>query len=586
MLVEDHVLVPGEQGWRVHPDQLVHLHVPATLTGVIQARLDGLPAQERAVLQRAAVVGRVFWDAAVAFLDQKGPPDHGVLDDLQKREIVFRHEPSAFSDATEYIFKHSILRDVTYESVLIRTRKAYHGLIADWLIAHSGEWTREMPGLIAGHLEKAGREDEALAYLCRAAEAAAANYANDEAADFYTRALAIAPQEDLERRFHLLLGQERIWSAKGNLVAQRQVLDELDEITQSLADGRKRAEVTLRRAWYAFWRSDFEATLAASQQALTLGESMADPKLVGQAHYAVAWAFLHLKETDQALRHAHMALQAARRAHDRRSEGNILNILGLSSIALGEFAQARDHLEQFLAVAQELGDRERELTSSSNLGVALMFLGDFRAAGERFHHTLRLARQSGDRTSEGTALVNLAWAKGSQGDWAEAVQYAEAGLTSKRQFEQAEAIAEALLWLAHAQSGLGQFDDALAAYRESLAIRMELGQTHLAMGVHAGLARAWLTQGDLTAAMIHAEEITAFLADGGSLEGTWEPLRIRLSCFRVLQAAQDPRAPAMLEGAYHILQARAAKIPSEADRRIFVENIPWHREILAAWQDR
>ena len=52
---------------------------------------------------------------------------------------MYRHEESAFIGAVEYLFKHDVLREVTYESVIKRLRKTYHGLVADWLIANSGD---------------------------------------------------------------------------------------------------------------------------------------------------------------------------------------------------------------------------------------------------------------------------------------------------------------------------------------------------------------------------------------------------------------------------------------------------------------
>ncbi len=71
-----------------------------------------------------------------------------------------KNQPSSIR--TEYLFKHDILREVTYESVLKRMRKAYHALAADWLIAHCGERIGEYRGLIAEHLLLGGRKEQAL----------------------------------------------------------------------------------------------------------------------------------------------------------------------------------------------------------------------------------------------------------------------------------------------------------------------------------------------------------------------------------------------------------------------------------------
>jgi ABC-type oligopeptide transport system substrate-binding subunit/class 3 adenylate cyclase len=202
MLVEDGVIVKGEEEWRVAPDRLAGLRVPPTLTGVLQARVDRLPLEERAILQQASVVGRLFWDRAVARINEsaeEGIDETEVVDSLsalRSREMVFQRENSAFADAQEYIFKHALLREVTYESVLKRVRRVYHGLVADWLLEQSGERVEEYTGLIADHLALAGRTAEAVEYLLQAGDRARGLYAHQEAIGAYERALTVLKAQD------------------------------------------------------------------------------------------------------------------------------------------------------------------------------------------------------------------------------------------------------------------------------------------------------------------------------------------------------------------------------------------------------
>ena len=151
------------------------------------------------MLQEASVVGRLFWDQVVAYIHAAGDGGGEVvpqaLSALRDRELVYRREESAFVDSREYLFKHDLLREVTYESVLKRLRKAYHALAADWLIVHSGERIGEYRGLIAEHLLLAGRREQALEYLLAAGEAALASFANSEAEVYFRQALDLAPGE-------------------------------------------------------------------------------------------------------------------------------------------------------------------------------------------------------------------------------------------------------------------------------------------------------------------------------------------------------------------------------------------------------
>ena len=99
--------------WSVDSSRLTDLRIPPTLTGVLQARLDALPPTERELLQRASVVGRVFWDDVVSSLKNAGePPLQNIPDaltNLNNRELIRQREDSVFDGTKEYIFRHTIL---------------------------------------------------------------------------------------------------------------------------------------------------------------------------------------------------------------------------------------------------------------------------------------------------------------------------------------------------------------------------------------------------------------------------------------------------------------------------------------------
>ena len=126
MLVEEPVIrTDGPDGrWSIDGDRLVLSRVPATLTGVLQVRLDNLAPQELVVLQCASIVGRVFWDASIAALHEGSIPQIRVsLEASRARELVFARDQSVFAGCDELIFKHACC-GVTYETVLLATADA------------------------------------------------------------------------------------------------------------------------------------------------------------------------------------------------------------------------------------------------------------------------------------------------------------------------------------------------------------------------------------------------------------------------------------------------------------------------------
>ncbi|MBV9831799.1 MAG: AAA family ATPase, partial [Marmoricola sp.] len=187
-LVDAGVVVKAEPDWFVVDELVRSVAVPSTLKGVLQSRLDALSARERGLLQRAAVVGRVFWDAAVARLDDvptagndrndrndsADDPLGATLDTLRQRQIVLQREVSRFASAREFLFKHALLRDVAYDGILRAQRERYHLGAALWLVETCTSVDRgdEYAAVIAEHFERA-RDPEAATWYLRAGRRAA-----------------------------------------------------------------------------------------------------------------------------------------------------------------------------------------------------------------------------------------------------------------------------------------------------------------------------------------------------------------------------------------------------------------------------
>ena len=584
MLVDDGVIIKDEPNWRLKLDRLVGLRIPSTLTGIIQARLEGLPKGERTVLQQASVVGKIFWDAALHHIDQNESFDEmsGKLAALQNRDMLHQRDTSTFSDVSEYSFAHGILRDVVYETVLLKHRRDYHSLIADWLIGQHG--AGEMNSVIAAHLVEAGRSEEGGGYFLKAAEAAAQKYANEEAVHLYQQVLNLIPDEVKVKQFEILLSIESLLFLIGNRDEQLKVLERLADIADQLSDLQKKADAMLRKAWYLFYTSNFPEMLNAAQETISLADEINAPAISQEAFYALAFAQMQLKDLDHAKMSAQRSLEFAQQTGYRLGEGNVHNVLGLIDLSQGRYADARRHIEEFLLVTQESGNQERQSVAINSMVVILVILGEYEKAREYGVQQLELAAELGSRTIEGSACVNLAWAASAQGDWQAADEYAARGIPIKRETRHLEALGECLVWSGYAKLGLGQLQDAEHAFCESLEIRGGLGQDALQIESMAGLGQVLWMGGDLDGAREYGEKIYEYVSRDKDLSGTWEPLKIYWICYQILRAANDSRKNDFLKNAVENLQKRAEKITDKAAKERYLDNVPWHREILAEWE--
>ena len=576
MLIDQGAIVTGTGTWQLLPDRLSALKVPTTLTGVLQARLDALPADELKALQLAAVVGHVFWDDALTAL---GGVSVDVLRSLVRRELVVDHSVSSLEGKREFSFRHHTLHQVSYERVLKRAKRPAHARVAQWLAAQPGQTHLDQ---IAEHFERGGEATQAQNYWQRAAEAAHDRYALAPALHHSERALALLPADALLQRWDLTYLRVGVLHSLSGQAQLALALDELDQLTTQLGDSAHRARALERRSRYHLDGGDASAALACAQQALALADDT-DAECAVRAQTVVCFALGMLGRYAEARQAAHAVLPRARAAGLRRSEAATLNEIGNHALSEGDFGAAIENLEQALALHRQAGDRGNESGTLANLGFAAMTLGDYATAQQQFMQGLALSAAIGQRKNEGLIRVNLALVllnleqpAGAQAQVRQALDLLRA--TGDRWGE-----AAALRVAGQAEQALGDAAAATQLLRASRDLFDQLGLPHLAIEAMAALAVAALASGDHDSALAQVQAILDRQADGAGLEGTDEPLRIRLQCWQVLHAVTDARAADVLAAAWRDLNACAARIDNPRRRQDYLQAVPFHREIAAAW---
>jgi tetratricopeptide (TPR) repeat protein len=292
-----------------------------------------------------------------------------------------------------------------------------------------------------------------------------------------------------------------------------------------------------------------------------------------QGHYAQARGYIE------------QGLRICREIRDRVGEREGLWYLGYSCIALGDYAAARDHLEQSLRIFREMKRRGTDGWVLVALGLVFHLQGDYASPGTCYEQALRIGRETDRWFVEARALMYTGLLSHHLGDDSAARDYGQQALLAIPDLDTLLAVELISVFdvLGHALAGLGHLAEAADAYHQGLTLRRKWGQHHLAVEPLAGLARVAMAQSDPAGAVAHVGEILDYLCDHPALECTLEPLRIYLTCYRVLQANGDGRAGEILDAAYHLLQERAARIDDPDLRRSYLENVPAHREIVAAF---
>jgi len=505
----------GGEVWRVSEHLVRTIDAPPTLKGVLQARLDALSPAERAVVQRAAVIGRVFWDDAVERLladsTPAGPDTQGALNRLRSREVVYQRHNSSFEETREYLFKHALLRDVAYDGIVRTRRRTYHGLAARWLeqVTERNRRADEYAGLIAEHYDRSG-DVAAAAWYLRAARQAADVHALEDALRLLQRGLEVVGDDVL--RFDLLLRREAVLDRMGDRPAQAADLGEMARLEPGL-DPRRRARLLIARARLLFSNSEYEEQVVIATAAAELARDNGLPAEEAEAYLWWGKGLTWNHRPDDARRVLGRALAAGRRAGDHRTVGETLRYLSIVANNLEEYTASLD----LLAQARDVYERENDIEGISSItgqqAAVLHSLGRFAEAEEALLEAIPIYRMSGYRYREAVALGNLARIQLSLGKVGSARRLSLESLDRSLRLGDKEAINTTLDHLGILAYTVGDIDAAQEYFERALAGAEQLGFSLLVSDVQGYLALVALERGDLDQARARAARAGAIAVD-------------------------------------------------------------------------
>jgi len=485
VLIDKGVILRGEDQWRVEMERLSDLKVPATLTGLLQARLDSLNANTRETLQQASIVGRIFWTNVLEHM--RNPETQGAkvptpvaerLGTLRAKELIFQYGDLTASQLPEFIFKNAILHDVTYESVLLRLRRIYHLQAADGLIGIWGERVNEYAGRVGEHYEQAGELLKAADWYARAGKQAQATYEPDAAVRYYQKALkfltAFANSDQIPLRLEIYsqLGEVLNWQARYTDAAD--VYNDMLHIAQEHQDETAQSRALQGLATSRSYQGHHRAALESAVEAESLAQKANARMELAKALWTQGSARYRLGESRAALSLGEQALAIATELNNPNEMGRSLNLLGAAHYVLGQYGQAETYWENALKIFQELGNRQQGMLLLSNLGVIADAQGDYETAFQRYHSALEIARDIGNRDGEIYILSN-------RGIEQVALKNYAAAESDLRQVIQLTGITGSWFlpntynYYAEALLGLGQFENATFAAQQGLAQSLQDG---------------------------------------------------------------------------------------------------------------
>jgi class 3 adenylate cyclase/tetratricopeptide (TPR) repeat protein len=443
------------------------IHIPTTLQASLLARLDRL-GEAKQIAQVGAVIGREFsYDLLATAAGLDAGPLNDAIDRLLRSELASRTGGAA---APRYVFKHALIQDAAYASLLRERQRELHGRVAAAL-TNAGGGSGERAAEIAAHLQRSGQDIEAARAFTRAGDRARGLFANKEALTYFTTALDLwrtHPDQDSDGSHKLELGNRlaallmlvgdyrqaeslsrKIFDeasvgaqpkARAHMLGRlgralymrglndqaRKVLREALELAETVGDDARMAAVYRDLGDVEFSSGTLPAALDAYEKGRQIAESIGDHAGVAAGHTMLCNALTRAGDIDDAVRHGKMAVELGERIGDERRIAWAKVMLAQCYTALlgrCDPVEARKYNSEAQRILARIGDY-RGLSWVLYIEADVAFVNnnsDLAITSIREHYT-RAASSGGFQHEMSAQMGTLAFYLAEQGKFKEALQ--------------------------------------------------------------------------------------------------------------------------------------------------------------------
>jgi predicted ATPase/class 3 adenylate cyclase len=530
------------------------LAVPASLYASLMARLDRLGGPAKELAQIAAAIGREFSHALLASVARQPEAAlRSTLDRLIAAGLLFRRGVPPYAT---YLFKHALVQDAAYGTLLRARREALHACVAEAYERQFQDIVEAQPALLAHHLALAGFAERAIGFWLKAARKAIGDGAVAEAAAQLRQALALvgdlpekAARQRHEIELQIALGNA-LMALRGYSAAETDAaFRRARELCIEAADTKQLVRVLWGQFTGDFAGGRERASLAVAEELLRLSERLADAGGRQLGHASVGASLLHLGSFAEARIHFDRAL-AAGGDHEREwafhygQSGRVVahSYLSPDLLLLGFADQGRRHAEQSIAEAQGLSHPPSLCFAHSIVTRFYYLLGDAQRLAEYAALVARLADEQGLGLWQALGSIYVGWSRADNGAADEAINLIREGLTKYRAVGAGLSMPLYLSSLATIEARIGHRREAMRLIGEATAVVESGEEVWMSAELHrlAGEIALLEPDPDRAKAQTHFERALAVARDQQAK--FWE-LRAAMSMAR-LWRDQDKRREA------------------------------------------
>jgi TOMM system kinase/cyclase fusion protein len=472
----------GSAGARNHPS-LQALTIPATLQDSLMARLDRLgPAKE--VAQLGATLGREFSSEliqAVSPLEEARLQQ--ALSKLVEAELLY---PRGLPPQARYVFKHALIQDAAYQSLLKSTRQQYHQQITQVLEERFPETVETQPELLAHHYTEAGLVGQAIPYWQQAGQRATERSAHMEAIGQLVKGLELlktlpdTPERvQQELTLQIALGLPLIATKGYGVPEVEHAYTRARELCRQVGETPQLFPALLGLSVFHMVRAEYQTARELGEQCLGLAQRAQAPAFITGAHSMLGMIVYYLGEFSLARAHAEQGIALYDPQQPRSWLDHGVGCLSSAVSALWLLG----YPDQALKRSDEMLTLARALAHPPSLGFALYFAAELHqlrreahAAEERAEAAITLSTAQGLPSWLANCTVLRGWALAEQGQGEAGIAQLRQGLAAHRATGEEVARPYFLALLAGAYGKVGQPQEGLTALAEALALVDQTGE--------------------------------------------------------------------------------------------------------------
>jgi tetratricopeptide (TPR) repeat protein len=392
------------------------------------------------------------------------------LAQLESAQLLFPAQDAS----AEFVFKHALVREAAYESLLKQERRQLHLSVGEAIEQIYAERLDEQAAILGMHFDEAN-DPRALDYYCRAADAAASRHANVEAIELYSRAIAVALRLNTsnEKLAQIYLRRGRQMELSGRYADALKNVTEIEAIATERNDDAMLLEVllafgTLRSAPSPI--TDVDAAQHINQRALGLAQKMNDRAAEARVYWNETLRCKFAADYPGMIEWGERAVALARELNLKELLAYALNDAYPGYLLTGDLARARASLIEARALWQELDNKPLLADTLTNIAEMQLLGGEIEQALETARESLSISTSIGNAWGQGYCQWILGEALYTMGLYSEAIRTLHASRVASRQGGFSVGEMTALCFLAQSHADLGAMDKALSFARESVEV--------------------------------------------------------------------------------------------------------------------